>query len=239
MRTTVIILIFTVLNLPAAKCQVKENSDARILFRGIVADAETLAPVSDAQIMINGEFSALSGRDGSFTFYVNRHDTVTFRNLGYRPSVMPVSDTLSGQEFVAGVFMNSDTVTIGEVIIVPGYRNLRSDLLSPRTTESAEMSNARYNMAISAYQGRNSQNVLGDPQDNYAALSQRQKTDAFEKGGIPSNNMVTFNPLILLPAAYLLMHGFPEAPAPMNPQLSEKESEQVMKLYLERQKARK
>jgi hypothetical protein len=94
-------------------------------------------------------------------------------------------------------------------------------------------------VAVSAYQGKTSQNVLGNPEDNYAVLSQKRKIDAFEKGGIPSENIVGFSPLIFLPAAYLLFHGLPENEALMNPQLSGEEVEQVHKKYLETIKQRK
>jgi hypothetical protein len=203
------------------------------LIRGQVMDAFTMDPISNSQIKINNEFSSLSKDDGSFSFYVHRYDTVTFSSLGYKPSLLFISDSLAGHEYVAGIFMNSDTVSIGEVIIVPGYRNLKYDILHSKPSEPTGMSNARYNVAVSAYQGKTSQNVLGDPQNNYAVISQKQKIDAFEKGGIPSDQMVGLNPLILVPAAYMLLHGMPEKPPPMSQEVSESEMEQVYKKYLE------
>jgi hypothetical protein len=223
----------------SVSAQVKENEDLKILLRGLVLDAYTYSPISHSQIMINGAFLSISGEDGSFSFYVNRNDTVIFRSLGYKQSVMFVSDTLLGREFIAGIYMNSDTVSIGEVIIVPGFTNLRSDILNAKSRVPANMQNARYNVAVSAYQGKVSQSVLGNPDDNYKVISQKQKIDAFEKGGIPSDHIVGFSPLIFLPAAYLLVHGLPESAAPMNPQLTEEEVNQVHKKYLETLSKRK
>jgi len=219
--------------------QVKENEDLKILFRGLVLDEATYSPISNSQIMINSIFSSLSGADGSFAFFANRNDTVIFRSLGYKQAVMYVSDTLRGREFNAGIYMVSDTLSIGEVIIVPSFSNLKSEILNAKSKVPANMENARYNVAVSAYQGKTSQNVLGNPEDNYAVLSQKRKIDAFEKGGIPSENIVGFSPLIFLPAAYLLFHGLPENEALMNPQLSGEEVEQVHKKYLETIKQRK
>jgi hypothetical protein len=45
--------------------------------------------------------------------------------------------------------------------------------------------------------------------------------------------MVGLNPFILLPAAYLLIHGLPEKPAPLKPQLTEKEINQINDRYKE------
>jgi hypothetical protein len=220
--------------------QVKENGDLQILFRGLVMDATTLAPVSNSQIMLNNTFSSVSGLDGSFLLYVTRNDSVTFRSLGYKESVLHISDTLKGTEFIAGIYLNSDTLSIGEVIIVPAYKNLKSEILNAKTIAPPNMDNARYNVAVSAYQGKNSQSLMGDPIQNYAVINQRQKTDAFEKGGIPSNNMVGLNALLFLPAyAYMLLNKPDETVAPMPARLTDQEVAQLHKRYLERHKQKK
>jgi hypothetical protein len=235
MKPYVLILSMLFILVTIGSAQVKQESDDKILFRGLVIDATNFSPISNSQILINNEFSSLSGTDGAFYFYVNRRDTVTFNSLGYKRSVMLISDTLQGQEFVAGIFMNSDTVSIGEVVIVPGYRNLKSEIMNSRPSEPTYMSNARYNVAVSAYQGKNSQGAMGDPLQNYAVISQRQKTDAYEKGGIPSNNMVGLNALLLVPAiAYMYLHKPPETVAPMAAPLTDKELDQIQKKYLEK-----
>ncbi len=213
--------------------QVKENTDQQILFRGVVMDASTLAPVSNSQILINKTFSSVSGADGSFSFYVNRNDTVVFRSLGYKRTVLPVSDTINGMEYITGIYMNTDTLIIPEVVILPAYTNLKSDILNAKSKTSVSMENARYNVAVSAYQGKNSQNILGDPQDNYALITRRQKISAFEKGGIPSEQMVGLNAFILIPAAYLLVHGLPENPGSLQPHLTQSELDQLNDKYLE------
>ena len=159
--------------------QVKENSDDKILFRGLVIDASTFSPVSNSQIMINNTFSSVSGVDGSFFFYVNSYDTVSFRSLGYKESVMTVSDTLHGTEFITGIYLNTDTLSIGEVIIIPGYKNLKSEILNSKSKVPTGMDNARYNVAVSAYQGKNSTGILGNPDDNYAAIKPETENRCF------------------------------------------------------------
>jgi hypothetical protein len=219
--------------------QEKGNAGIRILFHGLVMDASTFSPIANSQIIINRVFSSVSGNDGTFAFYVYRNDTVIFKSLGYKSTVLNVSDTLSGSEFITGIYMKSDTLSIGEVVIIPRITNLKSDILNARSKSSPTMENARYNVAISAYQGRISQNKLGDPAANYEQLRQKQKIDAFEKGGIPSDKILGISPLLLIPAAYLLFHGLPEKPAPMEPQLTNRDVDQIHKKYLETQNKRK
>jgi hypothetical protein len=219
--------------------QQKENSDASILFQGRVMDASSLLPISNSQIMINRVFTSVSGSDGTFAFYVNRNDSVIFLSLGYKPATMNISDTLKGREFIAGVYLNSDTLIIGEVVIVPRFRNLKSEIMNSRSKSPGVMENARYNVAVSAYQGRNSQSSLGDPSANYEQLRQKQKVDAFEKGGIPSDKILGLSPLLLIPAAYMLMKGLPEKPDPLKPQLTDYELEQIHKKYMESRRQKK
>jgi hypothetical protein len=64
-------------------------------------------------------------------------------------------------------------------------------------------------------------------------LRQRQKIDASEKGGIPSDKIVGLSPLLLAPAAYLLVHGLPEKPAPFEQKLTNEELEKIQKAYQE------
>jgi len=197
-------------------------------------DAQTQVPLSGSQIIINRAFSSLSDNEGKFAFYVNRNDTVIFRRLGYKSATFFVSDTLAGREFLAGIYLHTDTLSIGEVVIVPRLVNLRSELFYSRPETSPQIENARYNLELSAYQGRISQGKLGDPASNYEFLRQKQRVDAYEKGGIPSDKMVGISPFMLIPAAYLLMNGLPDRPPPMKPRISQQEIDQLNARYLER-----
>jgi hypothetical protein len=232
-------IIFSLYIIQSCLCQEKENAGVRILFRGIIMDTKTLYPISNSQIFINRSFSSVSSTDGTFAFTVNRNDSILFKHLGYKSVLLSVSDTLAGNDFVTGIYMNSDTLSIGEVVIVPKFINLKSEIINAPSKIPSTMDNARYNVAISGYQGRTTQGKLGDPSANYELLRQRQKVDAYEKGGIPSDKMVGISPLLLIPAAYLLIHGLPEKPAPMEQKLTEQELNQIQKKYLESLQQRK
>ena len=239
MKRIFILILLICIIIQTGLSQEKENAGIRILFRGLVMDASTFSPLANSQIDINMAFSSVSDEDGTFSFYVNRHDTVVFSSLGYKPVILYVSDTLTGREFNAGIYMHTDTLSIGEVVIVPRFTNLKSEILNARSKTPSTMENARYNVAVSAYQGRNSQNKLGDPADNYAHLRQKQKINAYEKGGIPSDQIVGISPLLLIPAAYLLIKGIQEKPAPLSPQLNDSDIDQIQKKYLETLKQRR
>lgn len=207
-----------------------------IQMQGVVMDAKTMAPLPNSQIWINRVFTAVSNNDGSFAFYVKTNDTLLFTNLGYSSQSLIIGDTLAAKPYIAGIYMNSDTLSIGEVVIVPRNVNLRSEILNAKSSIPPEMENAKYNVAVSAYQGRTTTGSLGDPSSNYELLKQRQRTDAFEKGGIPSDKIIGLSPFMLLPAAYLLLHGLPERPPALKSDISDYELDQLNRKYLEKLK---
>jgi hypothetical protein len=232
MKRFALLILLSILIVMPCFCQEKEKSGVRILFHGIVMDATTLAPVSNTQILINRNFSAVANTEGKFAFFVNTHDSVLFKHLGYKPTLLYVSDTLTGKDFVAGIFMNSDTLSIGEVVIIPRFNNLKSLIMNSPSKVPATMDNARYNIAISGYQGRTTQGKLIDPATNYGLLRQKMKVNAYEKGGIPSDMIAGFSS-ILMPAAYLLIHGAPERPNPFVQDLTPEELDLINKKFME------
>jgi len=203
-----------------------------MFFHGIIRDAGTLSPLVNSRIIINRSFTSVSDEDGTFSFWGNRHDTVIFSQLGYKPAVFQISDTLSGNDFLAGVYLTSDTIDIGEVIIVPKLSGLKYNILNTPVSTPTEIENARYNVAVSAYQGRVSTGTLGDPSSNYNIIHQKQRQDASEKGGIPSDRIVGLSPFMILSGAYLILNGLPEKPAPMKTPLTRRELEQIHEKYL-------
>lgn len=227
-----IIVLFWVISQTGLSQKIENNND-RILFRGMVIDESTYKPVSNTQILINNEFSSICGEDGTFSFKAYKKDTIIFSNLGYKSNQLIVSDTLNEFEFITGIYLTRDTMSIGEVVIIPRHTNLKYEILNATSNTPETFSNARYNVAVSAYQGRNGISNLGTPDDNYAVLIQKQKIDAYERGGIPSDQIVGLSPFMLIPAAYLLINGLPEKNAPHKPKLSDQDLVQIHEKYLE------
>lgn len=209
------------------------ESTRPILFRGVVIDASSQSRLAGSQILIHRSLSAISGEDGAFSFYANKKDTVVFSMMGYKPALLIVNDTVSGTEYLTGVYLQTDSIFIGEVIIVPKLHNLKAEMMNTRITPDTKLENARSNISIATYQGKTSQGKLGDPILNYEMMRQKQKIDAYERGGIPSDKMAAISPLLLIPAAYLLLHGPPEIPPPPKQEISSKDMDELNKRYME------
>lgn len=234
-RRILLVVVSFFLMIQFCFCQ-ESGTGFKILFHGIIMDKSTFSPISNTQISVNRTFSAVSNEDGTFSLYVYKNDTVLFKQLGYKSVFWFVSDTLKGNDFVTGIYLPADTVSIGEVIIVPRNNNLRYQIMNSPSKVPGTMENARYNVAISAYQGRTTTGKLGDPASNYGLIRQQQKVYAQERGGIPSSQIAGFSPLMILQAAYLIFHGLPEKPDPMKKTLTKEELEQIQKKYFEMNK---
>jgi hypothetical protein len=204
-----------------------------ILFHGVVMDATTQSGLPGSEITINKSRSASTSEDGTFSFYAFKRDTVVFTLLGYKSATLIISDTLSGKDFLTGVYLETDTTFIGEVIILPRFSTLKSELMNPRITVDSKLENAIANINTASYTGRTTPAKLGDPSANYNYLRQKNKIDAYEKGGIPSDRILGLNPLMFLPAAYMLLPGRPETPLPPKPHITSKDMDELRKTYLE------
>jgi hypothetical protein len=209
-----------------------------ILFRGVVVDASTQARLGSSQILINRSRSAISAEDGTFSFYAFKNDTIKFSMLGYRTTSLIVSDTLSVKEFLTGVYLETDTLLLGDVIIVPKLTNLKAEMMNSRIKSDPRLDNAISNITYASYVGRTTQAKLGDPAANYEYLRKKMNYDAFEKGTIPSDKILGLSPFLIIPAAYLLIQGLPETPPPPKAQISSKDLDELQKRYIESLKKR-
>jgi len=232
-----ILLLFIFLN-PAA-AQYTNTEQDRIRLQGIVRDASSLSPLNNSQIFLNGEFYNVTDSTGTFSMLLSRKDTIEFRLLGYKHALFFFNDTLTGRDYMAGIYLNTDTILIGEVIIVPRLANLKSEIFRAPAPVSRELENARTNLALSAYQAKVSHGKLGDPLSNYEIIKMQQRNVAYEKGQIPSSAIAGISPFMIVPALYLLMNGLPPKPIPMKPDLTEEEINQIHKRYIESQRSKR
>jgi len=214
---------------PRCEAQVEKAVARPVLFRGIVFNGLSQNPV--AGVKYASDSVRYTDAKGMFSFYAFPLDTITFKKDGFKSFMFRVPDTLRTHEYTTAIYMHPDTLMIDEVVILPSMMDLKYEIMSSQPGTNYQLINAENNLRISSYQGMTGINKMGDPATNYRMLQQKQKIDAFEKGGIPSDKMVSLNPLILVPAAYLLIKGLPEKPAPPKPFLSTKELQDLKQIH--------
>jgi hypothetical protein len=226
-RSFVLLFLLLVTSLLTLSSQQTEP----ILFHGVIMDTETRQPLAGAHFQVKGRTAGAADERGMISFYARYNDTVTFTCVGYKEYHMIIGDTLQASEYIAGIYLTSDTLMIPAVIIVPRMGNIRAAIMADRPETDHEMINAANNLKISTYQGLSGANKLGDPAANYELIRQKQRVDAYEKGGIPSSAMVSISPFTLIPLIYVLAKGLPEEPRPPKPYISPHELNQIQALH--------
>jgi hypothetical protein len=227
------IILITIIFIHGCFSQIQGGKPGPVLFHGVVMDATTQSRLAGSEILINRSRSASSSEDGTFSFYAFKRDTVVFSLLGYKSASLIISDTLSGKDFLTGVYLKTDTMFIGEVIILPRFSTLTGEMMNPRITVNPMVENAIANVSTASYVARTTPGKLGDPSANYNYLRQKSKIEAYEKGGIPSERILGLNSLLLIPATFLLLHGRPETPPPPKPHITSKDMDDLRKTYIE------
>jgi hypothetical protein len=239
-RRLLILFFFILMLVPVVTvAQLPVQQGDRILFRGVVISASSEERLPGSQIFINRSYITSSRPDGTFSFFAFKLDTIIFTQLGYKPESLVVSDTIKAREFLTGVYLKTDTIDIGEVIILPRMPNLKADMMNIKKESDPKLENAVSNISNAAYIGRTTPSNLGDPTFNYNYLRQKQNISAYEKGGIASEKSIALNPFILIPAAYMLLKGSPEAPTPPEPRISQKDLDDLNKTFMQMRKEKR
>lgn len=202
-----------------------------ILFHGVILDADTRQPLTGAHYLIRGRTGGAADSRGMFSLYARHHDTITFTSVGYKEYRMIVRDTLRAREYVAGIYLSSDTLMIAEVVVIPRIGNIRAEIMSERPPADQELINATNNLRLSAYQGLVNASKLGDPDTNYELLRQKQRYEAYEKGQISAGQMLAVSPLTIISLVYLMAVGLPEDPEPPVPYISVREMENLRAVH--------
>ncbi|MDA3867202.1 MAG: carboxypeptidase-like regulatory domain-containing protein [Salinivirgaceae bacterium] len=119
-----------------------------IQFSGVVFD-ENRKSMSNAHILINSKKGALTSPSGFFNINVNANDTVTFSYVGYKKYDFIVPDTMQQRQYITGVFLTTDTLTLSEVIVLPwlSKEHFRQAFIDNQYI-GKDVANARANMSL-------------------------------------------------------------------------------------------
>ncbi|MBE0675326.1 MAG: hypothetical protein IH591_11740 [Bacteroidales bacterium] len=234
MRIWILILTVTIGILPYKMIGQEVSKDTRLLLlTGLVIDAKSGQHLPNVQYYSRLSGGGVTNSEGHFSLFASTGDTIEFRMVGYKPSLLPINQSHSAREYLVLVPMMTDTLEIGEVLVMPRIGDLRSVAEGASVNDIRQYENARGNINISVHQGLTGTSRLGDPSVNYEMLRKKQTYDAYEKGGIPSDRMLAVSPLLIVPALYLLINGMPEKPDAPQPQLSYKDIERLKNAYRE------
>jgi len=166
-----------------------------IQLSGVIRN-EHLQPIQFAHIVIqNKNRGTISDLNGMFSFVVEAQDTVLFTAVGYKRAGLVIPDTLTRYHLSLDIYMETDTIWIEEVIILPWktYEEFREAFLSLELPDN-DLKRAYRNIALIKDQVYNSYySETPDPYLNYQYTLKEQYNELYTKGQLPYYSI--FNPL--------------------------------------------
>ena len=170
-----------------------QRDEKLIQLSGVVRN-EYLQPMQFVHILIlNKRRGTISDTRGMFSFVVQPHDTILFSAVGYKRTGLIIPDTLESFNYPVDVIMETDTIEIREVIILPWktYQEFKKAFIALELPND-DLKRAFHNLAMIHKQIHNP-DAAPDPGLNYQYYLRDQYNAMYTKGQTPYYSI--FNPL--------------------------------------------
>jgi hypothetical protein len=162
-----------------------QKDDKLIQFSGVVRN-EYLQPLQFVHILIlNKHRGTISDTRGMFSFVVEPSDSIIFSAVGYKRTGVVIPDTLRSHYYPIDVIMESDTVEIREVIILPWktYQEFKQAFITLELPDD-DLQRAFHNLAMIHSQIHNP-DAPPDPDINYQYQLREQFNARYSLGQTP------------------------------------------------------
>lgn len=202
----IVVFLFFLFGLMNLNAQLAKEQSA-IMFSGLIFNKETQDSIPGVHIIVNQKTGYISNIYGQFEFNAYPGDTIVMTHVGFRPAVIFIQDTLKTLEYVLAVGLSQDTILLNEVVIRPriNYQRFKYNVLN-NYSESGKMLVAKNNIDLTKItSARASQKYTADRITEMKLRSYEHK--AMEMGGIPSNQMIGGNFLVLIPLGIAFLKG--------------------------------
>ncbi len=113
-RNLILFVFFASLTLLASG-----QKEKLVQFSGVIRNLR-YEPVPDVNIInINIRSGTTSNEKGIFSFIVNPSDSILFRSVGYKNTLVIIPDTINVSNYPRDIYMLNDTIHLAEVKIFP------------------------------------------------------------------------------------------------------------------------
>lgn len=114
-----IILLF-IFSISGNIIKAQTTDDDLIQFSGVVITADSLKPVSFANIIVkDSRRGTTCDYYGYFSFVAKKSDTILFSAIGYKKATFIIPDTITKKRYSLIQAMTSDTLLLDETMIYP------------------------------------------------------------------------------------------------------------------------
>lgn len=123
---------------------------AATIIRGSILDAADFQPIPNVNIYVRHGYGTASNENGYFELPCHLADTIIFSCVGYQRVTFPVPDSLIGRSRVVGIVMQTDTVLLGEVVVLPfiTYAQLKYEVANMQPDENISLAISNVDFAV-------------------------------------------------------------------------------------------
>lgn len=179
-----ILVVWTVSRVSAQEAEKKY-----IQIDGITADEKGFI-VPDVSIWSKHlKRGAASDHRGIFSIISMPGDTVFFSAIGYKSTLLTVPLTLAGTNFITDIIMVTDTIEIGEVLVLPWktYSEFKRAVLENKPADPLA-ENMEFNLALVEQQIWS--DMRSTPGQAYRYTVQQMADNLYTRGQMPANNLL-------------------------------------------------
>lgn len=132
---------------------------------------------------------AASDSRGIFSIISIPGDTVFFSAIGFKSTLLTIPSNLAGTNFITDIKMITDTIMIGEVLVLPWktYSEFKRAVLENKP-EDPLMKNMQYNLALVEQQIWS--DMRSTPGQGYRYTMQQMSDNLYTRGQSPVNNLL-------------------------------------------------
>lgn len=125
----------------------QDSVPARIDLHGVILNADGLQPVYNVNVYVRHGYGTTSNNNGYFNLRCASGDTVVFSHVGYRLVRFVVPDTIFAENRTIGIIMQTDTILLPEVVVLPFVTYARMKYEVANMEPDAELQTAFYNVS--------------------------------------------------------------------------------------------
>lgn len=132
---------------------------------------------------------AASDNRGIFSIISVPGDTIFFSAIGYKSTILTIPPSITGSHFITDVIMVTDTIMIGEVLVLPWktYSEFKRAVIENKPVDPL-MENMEYNLALVEQQIWS--DMRATPGEAYRYTMQQMADNLYTRGQMPSNNLL-------------------------------------------------
>ena len=118
---------------------------------GSILDADDLQPIPNVNVYVRHGYGTASSINGYFEIPCHLGDTIIYSCVGYQMVAFAVPDSLIGRSRVVGIVMQTDTVRIQEVVVLPfiTYERLKYEVANMQPDENISLAISNIEDAVS------------------------------------------------------------------------------------------